>query len=76
MIVTSVSAYWEKENLDKYFPTNQSEHNEAIAMDKSDLVRIHQLIRQRRCFTVLEFGVGFSTIIIADALMKNKMDWL
>src|SRR5690606_18990780 len=37
--------------------------------------RIHKLIRDRKSFTVLEFGVGFSTIIIADALKKNNEDW-
>jgi len=71
----TILEYWKKENLDKYFPTNKKKDSEAIAMDKSDLVRIHQLIRSRKCFTVLEFGVGFSTIIIADALKKNKEDW-
>ena len=25
---------------------------------------------------IRECGVGFSTVIIADALMKNKKDWL
>jgi len=40
-----------------------------------DLVRLHKLIRERRCFTVLEFGLGYSTIVIADALKKNEQDW-
>jgi len=43
--------------------------------DSEDLVRIHQLIRKRKSFTVLEFGTGFSTMVIADALRKNKLDW-
>jgi len=41
----TILEYWKKENLDKYFPTNKKKDSEAIAMDKSDLVRIHQLIR-------------------------------
>ena len=40
-----------------------------------DLTRLHQLIRRRKFFTVLEFGVGYSTVIIADALQKNERDW-
>ncbi|OGL65153.1 hypothetical protein A3B21_00240 [Candidatus Uhrbacteria bacterium RIFCSPLOWO2_01_FULL_47_24] len=40
-----------------------------------DLVRLHKLIHRRKCFTVLEFGVGYSTVIIADALQKNERDW-
>jgi len=43
--------------------------------EAGDLVRIHQLIRSRKCFTVLEMGLGFSTVIIADALAKNQADW-
>jgi hypothetical protein len=41
----------------------------------NDLVRLHKLIRSRKSFTVLEFGLGYSTIIIADALKKNEADW-
>lgn len=79
--------YWEKENLGKYFQGKiQSDERDvydavsgtvttAIPADIEDLVRLHQLIRKRKSFTVLEFGVGFSTTIIADALMKNKKEW-
>ena len=41
----------------------------------ADLVRLHKLIRQRKSFTVLEFGVGYSTLVIADALQKNRLEW-
>jgi hypothetical protein len=40
-----------------------------------DLVNLHKLIRKRKVFTVLEFGVGYSSLIIADALLKNKNDY-
>lgn len=43
--------------------------------EPDDLVRLHKLIRQRKSFTVLEFGVGYSTLVIADALRKNQRDW-
>lgn len=46
-----------------------------IPPNANDLVRIHKLIRQRKCFTILEFGIGYSTLIIADALKKNHEDW-
>jgi hypothetical protein len=73
-------AYWEKEGLAKYFVkdanTVQSEESSnAISADINDLVRLHRLIRDRKSFTVLEFGVGYSTLIIADALKKNKVDF-
>ena len=83
----TVLEYWQKENLGKYFspkkePTERGVYDSvsgtvtsAIPADAEDLVRIHRLIRERKSFTVLEFGVGFSTVIIADALQKNKADW-
>lgn len=40
-----------------------------------DLVRLHRLVRSRRPFTVLEFGLGYSTLVIADALAKNEREW-
>jgi len=43
--------------------------------ESADLVRLHKLIRARRPFTVLEFGLGYSTIIMADALEKNQKEW-
>jgi len=84
MIKKEITDYWNKEQLGKYFPqfdfqnrldkTTTTEEI-AIPIDQADLVRLHQLIRKRKSFTVLEFGVGYSTVIIADALMKNKLDW-
>ncbi len=44
-------------------------------LEIADVVRLHKLIRERRPFTVMEFGVGYSTIIMADALEKNQRDW-
>lgn len=81
MTDTQVQEYWKKEALGKYFPEleaskSNSKKETAIPIDKEDLVRIHRLIRKRKSFTVLEFGVGFSTLIIADALKKNKVDWM
>jgi len=80
--------YIEKEGLDKLINfTDNIEYEEsifdavrgkldiAIPPEPNDLVRLHKLIRQRKCFTVLEFGVGYSTIIIADALYRNMQDW-
>jgi hypothetical protein len=43
-----------------------------IAPEPEDLYRLHTLIRQRKVFNVLEFGLGFSTIVMTDALKKNK----
>lgn len=43
--------------------------------DQADQDRLRGLIRSRMCFTVLEFGVGHSTLTIAQALKDNERDW-
>ncbi len=48
---------------------------EAFPPQLADLVFLHKTIRQNKFFTILEFGVGYSTIVIADALEKNERDW-
>ena len=40
-----------------------------------DLVRLHQLVRSRRVTTVLEFGVGMSTRVLAHALHQNRHEF-
>jgi len=49
--------------------------NISIPPETDDLIRLHKLIRSRKSFTILEFGLGYSTIIMADALAKNQRDW-
>ena len=43
--------------------------------DCDDLVRLHYIIRSRKIMTVLEFGVGWSTLVMADALLKNYLEY-
>ena len=43
--------------------------------ETADLCRLHKLIRTKKPFTILEFGLGYSTIIMADALNKNQKEW-
>ena len=40
-----------------------------------DLVRLHKLVRSRKVTTVLEFGCGYSTVIFADAIEKNRQEF-
>lgn len=40
-----------------------------------DLVNLHKRIRERKSFTILEFGIGHSTVVMADALQKNQNEW-
>ena len=57
------------------FDSVSGELNIPFPPEADDLVRLHKLIRNRRPFTVLEFGLGYSSIIMADALKKNQQDW-
>lgn len=36
-----------------------------------DLARLYSLVRERKPFTILEFGSGFSTVVMAHALQEN-----
>jgi len=83
--------YIESEELLKYFNTDERENigkvpvytdpnfgcrsTVAFPPDVKDLVFLHQTVRKRKCFTVLEFGLGFSTFIMADALLKNRREF-
>lgn len=46
----------------------------AIPAQWRDLLRLHYFIRTRRVTTVLEFGVGFSTAVMAHAVHLNSRD--
>jgi len=81
-------SYIESEGLDQLINfMGNTNHTEGIVdvvsgkfitpfpPEPDDLVLLHKLIRSRKSFTVLEFGVGYSTIVMADALQKNQEDW-
>lgn len=47
-------------------------NKEPFLPEIDDLCRLHYLIISRKVTTILEFGVGKSTIVFNDALLKNK----
>ena len=47
----------------------------AYLPEWDDLVRLHKLVRSRKVTTVLEFGCGYSTVIFADAIGKNRQEF-
>lgn len=87
MMPGDVEAYWEAQGLARYFGlyedkgkvdpfhATSGKAKQAFAPQLADLVRLHRLVRARMAASVLEFGVGFSTVIIADALAKNAADF-
>tara|TARA_B100000029_G_scaffold516748_1_gene633648 strand:- start:23751 stop:24581 length:831 start_codon:yes stop_codon:yes gene_type:complete len=57
--------------FEKVDPNNQIAYPPEI----DDLIRLHFLIRKFKCIKVMEFGIGYSTKIIADALRRNEIDY-
>ena len=55
-------------------PSVLPSHGKVLGPEMGDLARLHYLVRSRRVLNVLEFGVGKSTAIMADALFKNKIE--
>ncbi len=54
---------------------NKIQNNHRMEPNYVDLARIHKIIRKYKIFTSLEFGIGYSTYVISDALNKNKIDY-
>ena len=46
-------------------------NTDPFEAELDDLIRLHHLVISRRVTTILEFGVGKSTIVFADALSHN-----
>lgn len=48
---------------------------EAFAPELDDLCKLHFLVRSRKVSTILEFGLGKSTIVFDDGLVKNENEY-
>jgi hypothetical protein len=80
----SIIDYVKKYELDKVieFDEIKPKYENYTAVEKvievsspphwDDLVRLHKLVILRKVTTVLEFGVGYSTLVLAHALNHNK----
>ena len=71
LIDFSENADWQEGAFDNV----SGQLNIPFPPEKADLVRLHKTIRERKSFTVLEFGLGYSTLVMADALAKNERDY-
>ncbi len=69
----------EKLHFKKYNPAAfdfAKEYNKTpLKPELDDLCRLHYLVRNRKVTTILEFGVGKSTLIFDDALKKNYKEF-
>ncbi len=57
------------------FDTVNINYNSPFYPDWYDLVQLHKTIVKNKIINVLEFGVGYSTIIMADALRINEQNY-
>ena len=69
LVKESVSQKRIEQILKDSWSKNQST---LIKPDITDLSRIHDIITTTKRTTILEFGVGYSSLVMADALMQNK----
>ena len=69
--LTAYGAVTAKQIKDPYHSVNPN-LSEAFAPELDDLCRLHFLIVSRKATTILEFGLGKSTIIFNDALSRNR----
>lgn len=81
--------YWTDEGLDAYIPLEafrsdvpvraldniDPENMVPFVPDLADLCFLYRQIRTRKALTILEFGVGYSTVIMAAAMKKNKEEY-
>ena len=46
-----------------------------FSVELDDLIRLHYLVTSRKVTTILEIGVGKSTIVFDHALEQNKLKY-
>jgi hypothetical protein len=66
--------YYENEEYSPEF-VNQNDGGEAYRPELDDLIRLHFIARERKVLTVLELGAGWSTLVLADAIKKNSVEF-
>ena len=71
----AAATYLKDENLFESIAAIIDAQKSRIKPKFRDLARLHKIVIQRKIFSAVEFGVGFSTVVIADALQKNKQTW-
>lgn len=64
-----------KINRSIYYSVNPN-LKESYSVELDDLIRLHYLIISRKVTTILEFGVGKSSVVFDNALKLNKSKYL
>lgn len=69
--ISSINKKVEKNLYETVDPNNTT----PFPPELDDLTRLHFFARNRRATTILEFGLGKSTLVFADAMAKNKREY-
>ncbi len=71
---SSVRRYWRKSGLEKLFSDNDTENTDFRLFVSNhkivDVVNLHKKITRKQCKSVIEFGSGISTVVMAHAMWK------
>jgi len=75
LVGVDLSAYGDVEKKEIKDPSDgvNQDLSEALSPELDDLGRLHWLVNTRHVTTILEFGLGKSTIVFNDAISKNML---
>jgi hypothetical protein len=72
----TVNRYWKNSGLEKLFSEKDTESADFKLFitnhKKHDVVNLHRKIVVNQCKSVIEFGCGISTVVMAHAMLKNN----
>lgn len=71
----ATQSYWHWVDLHRLIDCQLGTASDGALPQLVDHVRLHRLVRIRMVTSVLEFRVGFSAVILADAQEKNEQDY-
>lgn len=53
----------------------KNNNKKAYPPEIIDLIRLHYIIRLRKITTILELGIGYSTLVMSHAIEMNRLDY-
>lgn len=65
----------EADLVERVLASEGARPGEAIAPDVGDLLRLSYMLETLKPFTVLEFGCGYSTVVLASKLRELERRW-
>ena len=73
--LSEIDEYFIENNLNFLVKKQKKNIETTFQPNKLDLYFLHQIIIQNKRTTILELGCGWSTLVMLDAINKNKMKY-